>query len=36
MEAAKKVLRYLRGSTGFGILLLAGSDLQLYGFYDFD
>ena len=36
MEAAPRVLHYLKGSTGEGILLHAKSDFQLYEFCDSD
>ena len=36
MQAARRLLRYLKGSPGDGILLHAKNDLQLYGFCDSD
>ena len=36
MEAAHRVLRYLKGSAGYGILAQANSELRLYGFCDSD
>ena len=36
MEAAKRVLRYLKGNPGQGILLRSDSNLQLYAFCDSD
>lgn len=36
MNAARRVLRYLKGTTGCGILLSADHALQLHGFCDFD
>jgi len=36
MEAARKVLRYLKGSAGEGIFLKANNNLQLFGFCDSD
>jgi len=34
MEAAHRVLRYLKGTVAFGILLKANADLRLHGFCD--
>ena len=34
MEAARRVLRYLKGTTGEGIFLHATNDLQLFGYCD--
>ena len=36
MEAARHVLRFLKGTAGFGILLTASFEMNLYGFYDSD
>ena len=36
MEAAKRVLRYLKGNPGQGILLSSYSDFQVYAFCDSD
>ena len=36
MEAARRVLRNLKGTVSFGILLKASSDMRLYGFCDLD
>ena len=36
MEAARRVLRYLKGTPGQGLLLKADSDLQVYAFCDSD
>ena len=35
-KAAKKVLRYLKGTVNFGLLHTNKFDLQLAGFYDYD
>ena len=35
-EAALRVVRYLKGTSGQGILLSADSDLSLQGWYDSD
>ena len=36
VEAARCVIRYLKGSVGEGIVLSAKNNLQLYGFFDSD
>ena len=36
MEAAKRVLRYIRGNPGQGILLKSDSNLQITAFRHFD
>lgn len=36
MNASRRVLRYLKGTTGCGILLSADNALQLHGFCDSD
>ena len=35
-EAALRVVRYLKGNLGQGILLRADCDLKLYAYCDFD
>ena len=36
MTAACRVVRYLKGTVGFGLLLPTTNDLRLYGFCDSD
>jgi len=36
MDAACRVLRNLKGATGFGRLLLSNNNMTIYGFYDSD
>ena len=36
MEAARRALRYLKGSLGQGILLRSDLDLQVYAYCDLD
>ena len=36
MDVACRVLRYLKGTAGFGLLLPANNDMTIYSFYDSD
>ncbi|XP_041999826.1 uncharacterized mitochondrial protein AtMg00240-like [Salvia splendens] len=36
MEAALKIVRYLKGTVGYGVLLEKGGDLKVHGYIDAD
>ncbi|XP_016704342.1 secreted RxLR effector protein 161-like [Gossypium hirsutum] len=36
LQAAKRILRYLKGTTSFGLLYKKGENLDLFGFIDSD